>query len=152
MMTRPYLILPVMIEQPTWGGEYIASFKGWSHVKAFQGKKIGQSYELYGKSTLLTGISDTTDKQFVELASNPLTQPQTGQILLEEAVSQHADGFLGRGILEKFGTMPLLIKFTQALGNSFQLHVPSGTAEPAWKPKPESWYYLENGVVTFGIH
>jgi len=45
----------------------------------------------------------------------------------------------------------LLIKLNQALGNSFQLHIQPGTHSSKWKPKPESWYFLENGKITFGI-
>ena len=53
--------------------------------------------------------------------------------------------------------MSLLIKFTQALGNSFQLHVkdlPNGkrtASRTKWKPKPESWYYFEPGCITLGV-
>jgi mannose-6-phosphate isomerase class I len=46
--------------------------------------------------------------------------------------------------------MPLLIKFTQAKGNSFQLHVKPGTVS-RWKAKPESWYFFEKGLVTLGL-
>lgn len=47
--------------------------------------------------------------------------------------------------------MLLLLKFTQALGNSFQLHVPDGTIHSRWKAKPESWYYFEPGLITCGV-
>ncbi len=53
-------------------------------------------------------------------------------------------------VAEKGPQLDLLIKFTQALGNSFQLHIKDGTTHPFWKPKPESWYYFEPGLITLG--
>ena len=41
--------------------------------------------------------------------------------------------------------MPLLIKLTQAKGNSFQLHIKPGVKHERWVPKSESWYYFEKG-------
>ncbi len=45
---RPYLILSKLVEQQTWGGSYIAQFKNIEDGE-LKAKKIGQSYELYGK-------------------------------------------------------------------------------------------------------
>src|SRR5581483_2733550 len=39
---------------------------------------------------------------------------------------------------------------TQALGNSFQVHMKSDVTHPIWKPKPESWYFFESGIITLG--
>ena len=125
---KPYLIIPHLIEQPTWGGEYICSMKGWLQKKDFKGKKIGQSYELYDKSLLSTSITSTDDPLFG--AEGEATIP----------VSQFAE------------KRPFpLIKFTQAKGNSFQLHIKPDANDSKWKQKAESWYYLEDGKATFGI-
>ncbi len=137
-MIKPYLIIPKLIEQPTWGGEYIVAYKGWKGTK-----KIGQSYELYGKSKLAADITDTNDERF-----GPDLESTVG---LEDLVNENPGEMLGPEIAKQYGKMPLLIKFTQALGNSFQLHIKPGTIHPRWKPKAESWYYFEDGYISFGI-
>jgi len=125
---KPYLVLPLFIEQPTWGGEYICKEKGWLHKQGLEGKKIGQSYELYSKSCLATTITSSDDSLF---------SPEVRDTI---PVSVFA------------GDKPFpLVKFTQAKGNSFQLHVKPGVNDPFWHSKAESWYYLEDGKMTFGI-
>jgi mannose-6-phosphate isomerase class I len=47
--------------------------------------------------------------------------------------------------------MQVLIKFTQAQNNSYQVHVKPGKEFGKWLPKPESWYYLEKGKATLGL-
>jgi len=128
LQKKPYLIIPFLVEQPTWGGDYICEKKGWLHKPGLEGKKIGQSYELYDKSLLATNITSSSD---------PLFGPQ-----VEESfpVSYFGD--------EK--ALPL-IKFTQAKGNSFQLHIKPEMKDARWKQKAESWYYFENGKITFGV-
>jgi len=141
---RAYLIIPKLIEQPTWGGRYIMKEKGWQKHPDAQ-RKIGQSYELYSGS-YLSLATDTADAAFQpELDSIPRDAFQIEQIRAEDA-----EGLLGtRGIKKYNGQLKTLIKFTQAKGNSFQLHVrqPDGT----WLPKPESWYFFEKGLATLGI-
>lgn len=46
--------------------------------------------------------------------------------------------------------MKILIKFTQAKGNSFQMHLAKGTRSGKWIAKPESWYYFDPGLITLG--
>lgn len=125
---KPYLIVPFLVEQPTWGGEYICEKKGWLHGKGLEGKKIGQSYELYGKSHLSRTIKSSDDPFFSPLAQDTIPI----SVFSEER------------------PFPL-IKFTQAKGNSFQLHVRPGVKNSSWQPKAESWYYFEKGKITFGI-
>ena len=73
-------------------------------------------------------------------------------VSLSRLISENPAGVLGEKILKTYGqTMHLLLKFTQALGNSFQLHIPDGMNHPHWKPKPESWYYFEPGLMTCGV-
>ncbi len=146
---RPYLINPTLIEQPTWGGDYIVNYKGWNNRPGFANKKIGQSYELYGKSKLAIDISDTSDPRFGTDIDSPVTT--NSSLNLEELIKKNPSNVLGPAIYQKYGKMPLLIKFTQALGNSFQLHAKSGVTNPRWKPKAESWYYFEDGYITLGI-
>lgn len=122
MVKKPYLIIPFLFEQPTWGGEYICEKKGWIH------KKIGQSYELYGKSLLATSIISTDDPQF----------------------SPEVKDTVPISVFAEDRPFPL-IKFTQAKGNSFQLHIMPNTKQSAWAPKAESWYFFENGKITFGV-
>lgn len=131
-MSRPYLIIPDLIEQPTWGGHYILELKDWQNRHEFQHIKIGQSHELWGKSYLAVDIVDSTDQNF---GSNTTT---IKKIPIQE-------------VLQPGEEMPLLIKMNQALGNSFQLHIRPDEKSDKWLPKPESWYFLENGFISLGI-
>lgn len=152
---RPYLVIPKLIEQPTWGGTYIAETKQWDNMPGLTGKKIGQSYELYDKSNLSL-VTRSDDPAFApELADNKSVEQQTsvdGAITLSDLIRENPEHVLGKSMVDKYGaSMHLLLKFTQALGNSFQLHVPDGTKHPKWKVKPESWYYFEPGLITCGV-
>lgn len=150
-LDRPYLIIPRFIEQPTWGGSYIVSYKQIQDEE-LKARKIGQSYELYGGS-ILSLSSSSADSQFqndlVEYNKNGNLSSESGYIKLQDLIDQNPAQILGSSFPHK--TMPLLIKFTQALGNSFQIHVKKSQKQSQWKPKPESWYYLEDGVITYGL-
>lgn len=152
---RPYLVIPKLIEQPTWGGTYIAETKGWQSREDLSGKKIGQSYELYDKSNLSL-LTDSADTKFCgELTDNKRVKEQSeapDSVALRDLIADDAAGALGAANAKKYGNeMHLLLKFTQALGNSFQLHVKDGATLDSWKPKPESWYYFEPGLITCGV-
>jgi mannose-6-phosphate isomerase class I len=125
---KPYIIVPHLIEQPTWGGSYICEMKDWLIKEGVKGKKIGQSYELYSGTKLAVGLSSTESQEF---------GPQYSKTIDVSLFSEDRP-------------FPL-IKFTQAKGNSFQLHVRPTENNSHWKPKAESWYYFENGKITFGI-
>ena len=146
---KPYLIIPRLIEQSTWGGTYIATLKNWSDIPELRSTKIGQSYELTGDSTLSTTITDTTHPDFRPEFEHPTTFGPV--ISLSQLVSEDAKGILGEKVHNQIGKMPLLIKLNQAAGNSFQLHVKPGTQHPRWKAKPESWYFLEPGYISCGL-
>jgi len=126
-MSRPYLIIPQLISQPTWGGDYLLKLKGWNKLQSFG--KIGQSYELSGTSLLAIKVKNSDDLQ-------SLIDSQGNQ----ESI-----------LISKLEPINLLIKLNQALGNSFQLHINPNTKGTKWKPKPESWYFLENGSITLGL-
>jgi len=152
---RPYLVVPKLIEQPTWGGTYIVEAKHWQTKSELIGKKIGQSYELYDKSNLSLFLA-SDDVSFVgELADSTCVKQQSiipNSISLSDLIAQDPIGILGKRIVDTYGTsMHLLLKFTQALGNSFQLHVSDGSTDTIWKSKPESWYYFEPGLMTCGV-
>lgn len=144
-LKRPFLVVSQLIEQPTWGGDYILSMKGWSNTPRLQGKRIGQSYELCGRSKLLISVTDTDFERFWPEFTTA-----------EGVVLQDPDSHLQEGkdyvrVSQIVKHMPLLLKMNQAYGNSFQLHIKPNQTHPHWKPKPESWYYFEPGLVTFGI-
>lgn len=143
--TRPYLVIPKLVEQPTWGGTYIVDMKKWTTNKNLKGKKIGQSYELYGKSKIAISITDSTDPSFMPDVGDADTDASSPDFTYREGVE-----YL---VLEKvlYGQTIPLIKLNQASGNSFQLHIKPAIKSDRWQPKPESWYYLEDGAVTFGI-
>jgi mannose-6-phosphate isomerase class I len=133
--TRPYIVIPFFVEQPTWGGRYILRSKKWDSRAEFTGKKIGQSYELYSKTRLALDIVNTDDPHLI---ADEDGRPANINAV---PVSDYAPGV----------ALPL-IKFTQAKGNSFQLHKKPDDADPNWQPKAESWYYFEPGKITFGVH
>jgi len=143
---KPYLIIPEFIEQPTWGGNYIVNFKKLGNT-VFARKKIGQSYELYSGSCLTPAVSSDDPSCIPHTAS-----PHGSSLKLSDLVLQSPVSVLGTNSLRVFGNaLKTLIKFTQAKGNSFQLHVKEGTTGNKWLPKPESWYFLEKGLATVGI-
>jgi len=136
---RPYLVIPKLIDQPTWGGQYIVATKGWIDRKGLGQAKIGQSYELFSGSNLSL-LSSSEDPLFAgEFTDRDAVQVQTAP---ENSIP------LSR-LLD--GSSVFLIKFTQALGNSFQVHIKAGLKHDVWKPKPESWYYFEPGLITLGV-
>lgn len=149
MKFSPLIIEPFLIPQPTWGGMYIAQKKGWAEKEILKNTKIGQSYELFGKSRIYPSITDTNDPSFLPLVKNTPTENNATPIT--DIISKDPEGFLGHDVAARFTTVPILIKFTQARGNSFQLHIPHGTTSNRWKPKAESWYYFEPGTCTFGL-
>jgi len=133
MTLAPWQVKDELIEQPSWGGRYIVDLKGLSNDAQWASKKVGQSYEMAKASHLL--------------------DPDGGaEVPLSELIGRDPAGFLGQKVLDKFGpNLSLLIKLTQAKGNSFQVHLPEGKTLGHWVPKPEAWFYLAPGLYTFGL-
>src|SRR3989338_970076 len=145
-ISRAYLVVPKLVEQPTWGGAYIVKTKGWESTD-YGSKYIGQSYELFSESNL-SFVTDTGDGDFVPDMDG--TTPHSFSIA--HLISEHPEAVLGTNNIERFGAeIKTLIKFTQAKGNSFQLHIKPGVQHAVWRAKPESWYYFEEGLATLGI-
>ena len=132
-LQAPWRIVDELIEQPSWGGRYIIDLKGLGGSAQWAGKKVGQSYELSRKAKLF--------------------HPSDGsQVDLADMIGADPAGVLGSPVLAKFGSdISLLIKLTQAKGNSFQVHLPEGKTLGHWEPKPEAWFYLAPGLFTFGV-
>lgn len=152
---RPYLVIPKLIEQPTWGGDYIVTSKGWAARGNLGSIRIGQSYELFSGSNLSL-VRSSDDPMFEgELTnSTDVEQPTklSGAIAVADLVASSPADVLGAAVVQERGDkLELLIKFTQALGNSFQVHIKAGLRHPKWKPKPEAWYYFEPGYITLGV-
>ena len=158
---RPYLIIPKLIQQPTWGGTYIPYLKSWSDRNILKNKRIGQSYELFGNSKIIFSINNSSDPGFLpEIGwadkSDILEDVfpfkiKTDYFTLSDIVHAFPNEVLGRSLFEKYGKMPLLIKINEAKGNSYQLHLNPLAKHSRWQPKAESWYYFEDGLITFGI-
>jgi mannose-6-phosphate isomerase class I len=155
---KPYLILPKLVEQPTWGGDYIVKLKQWDSHSELNTKKIGQSYELFSSSKLLLNINDSTSDLFSPDVGNADTSYVTNSailkenedyLLFEKCGAQAPLEFLGPQPPTK--PAPLLIKINHAFGNSFQLHIKPNQESTRWKPKAESWFFLEDGLITCGI-
>lgn len=153
---KPYVLIPTLIEQPTWGGDYISTLKSIEDP-TISSMILGQSYELHEFSKVSTRMT-TEDRPTLELA-DPKDPKQTQAtvlndepVLLQTLIDQDPDAYLGKNSVIKFGNkINTLIKLNQARGNSYQLHVVTPTADGRWQPKPESWYFLEPGVVTLGV-
>jgi mannose-6-phosphate isomerase class I len=153
---HPYIMIPVLFEQSTWGGTYIASYKGiQSKYPQLQKIRIGQSYELYEGSTVLTDVFDS-DSGTIDFGnhSDPTKSipidSTISRITLQQLISKNPEQILGTYAIHKHGNkIGILNKFTQAKCNSYQLHVSEDTGK--WKSKPESWYYFEPGVITLGM-
>ncbi len=153
-----FLVVPKLIEQSTWGGEYILSSKNWSDRNCFRDIRIGQSYELFSGSKLRSDINSSEDRTFTgELgyAMEPdkiMYEGDSSKLVSLEKIS-HKDpkGILGEKVLEIYGEKPgVLIKYTQATGNSFQIHVKEKDSKGKWHFKPEGFFYLEKGLLTLG--
>ncbi len=153
---RPAHIVPLLVEQSTWGGEYIAKSKNLSHPLV-QGKRIGQAFELYEGSWLSQGTPGNFAYATATALNIPTFADQTTAISnppikLQEWVDQDLIGVLGQKAADRgWKSMHVLIKFTQAQNNSYQVHVRPGQEFGKWLPKPESWYYLEKGKITLGL-
>lgn len=158
---RPFLIIPKLILQPTWGGTYIINSKGWGNIAGYADYTIGQSYELFSGSKLLTNVYDTSSTDYLPelgnpdndniIDNNPLFYSGKEHLTLSDLVAKHKATLVGPKVWENYHKMPLLIKINQSKGNSYQLHVKKPTPDGRWLPKPESWYYFEDGVVTYGL-
>jgi hypothetical protein len=129
-MSRPYIVIPKIVKQPTWGGDYILKLKNWHNLPEYKNEKIGQSFELSSTSRLATDIISSKDPYF----------------------SPDSPGISVGSVLPNGQKMSLLIKINQALGNSFQLHIKPGQVYKNWLPKPETWFFLENGNITLGLN
>lgn len=154
-MTQAYLLVAKLIPQPTWGGEYIAEFKGLDPQTA-RGLRIGQSYEL-ATDSFVSMVSHSRDVP-VELGNSSdgstvrIIGDSNSMLSLQSVIDENPVSVLGSHVVEKQGRqMRILIKFTQAKGNSFQVHVKQGVQLGHWKPKPESWYFFEKGKATLGL-
>ncbi|MFC1789932.1 hypothetical protein ACFLZP_00420 [Patescibacteria group bacterium] len=155
---EPYLVVPKLIRQSTWGGEYILKSKGWLKKHSLKGLKIGQSYELFSQSYLQLRINDSRDPQFTgQLGSSTVKESSySGQqkdlLALQDLIKKDPEAVLGSRVLKIHGQKPgILVKFTQAKGNSFQIHISAKAESPKWSAKAESWYYLKPGLLTLGL-
>ncbi len=157
-MNKIYLVVSKLIDQPTWGGRYILENKGWTDKPLFSKIKIGQSYELFSEIKLRADINSSEDPSFVGELGYAMEEKtfyngdKSKLIPINRLIKQNPLLFLGKTVLAKHGPqIKILIKFTQAKGNSFQLHVRQKDASKKWHFKAESWYYFEPGLLTLGV-
>ncbi|MCA9385997.1 hypothetical protein KC717_05105, partial [Candidatus Dojkabacteria bacterium] len=139
-----YYVIPKLIQQPTWGGSHIPETKGLS-VK----ERIGQSYEFWSGSKLvpMTELDKVkVDKMPYLIGSNDVEDEK-----LVNKVKGIID-FEKLNLKEVFGRRrvpEILIKFTQAKGNSYQIHSKFKSGD--YLPKQESWYFFAKGKITLGL-
>lgn len=145
-LIKPYLILPKLIVQPTWGGDYIVKLKKWDSQKNLLNLKIGQSYELFSNTKVLINTIDSNSTNIV-----PELGVADSEKIINNLPKELRSELVSISKITNLYPKIFLIKITQALGNSFQLHIRPSEKDPHWLPKPESWYYLEDGIATYGI-
>jgi len=158
-INKIFLIVPKIIEQPTWGDRYILQTKSWTDKKLFKNLKIGQSYELFSGIKLRSDINSSLDPTFTgELGYGMepdkvfYQEDKSKLIPIAKLIKQDPKWFLGKVTLKKHGPqIKILIKFTQAKGNSFQIHVKEKDSGQKWQFKAESWYCFEQGLLTLGV-
>jgi len=152
MQFSPRYIIPLLVEQPTWGGGYIAEFKGITD-DSVTGTRVGQAFELFSGSQL----TSEANQSYAVASATQLDQPRYSQKptdahSLQTLIDQDPVQVLGEKAVAKNGTaLSVLIKFTQAQNNSYQVHVRPGKEFGKWQAKPESWYFLEPGKATLGL-
>lgn len=144
-----YFVIPQLIEQPTWGGSYIGDSKGISKYLTTKKIKVGQSYEFFSGSY----IAPAKDVEKMKNEKIPFYLKKAGAKKPELVNKLKSIKELSKSDLKQiFGKnrIPdILIKFTQAKGNSFQLHPSKKSGK--YKPKPESWFFFEKGRATLGL-
>lgn len=153
--TSPWYIAPLLVEQPTWGGQYIARAKSLTDPHLLS-RNIGQAFELFD-GTQVTQTPQRTDSYtyFTASATNLKEQQRRGRGKtkpLQSLIAADPASILGQRYQAVHqNSLNTLIKFTQALNNSYQVHVKPGHEFGHWQAKPESWYYFEPGIITLGL-
>lgn len=154
-INRAFIIVPRLIEQPTWGGKYLLTLKKWNRIKKLSPYLIGQSYELFAESKLAININSSSSPLFCgELSSSKTKKiiPYYSSSLkfhkLSEIIAIAPEKIIGK---KRNCSLQILIKLTQAKGNSYQIHVREKDENNLWKYKPECWYFLKRGFITLGI-
>ncbi len=151
MNIQPFFVIPILIRQPTWGGDYIVKAKGLNQGQ-LRDEKIGQSYELSAESRI-SAEPAAQDAVYITDSSMGAGQQYgsvTSTMDLQSLITSSPETVLGPVAPEQ-AAMSLLVKFTQARNNSYQVHVKPGSEFHGWQAKPESWYYLEPGKATLGL-
>lgn len=152
-------IIPLLIKQPTWGGKYIAQYKKIQDEETLAAN-IGQAYELAQDSLLIDEPIDLKpgDQLPYQLAeATDLEHPhwfgkKYRTISMPDLIKKNVKDILGEKVAAKMNNqMAVLNKFTQAQENSYQVHVQPDQTFEKWQPKPESWYFFEQGKATLGL-
>lgn len=152
---RPYIVVPTLIPQPTWDGDYIASHK---RIKELIGNlNIGQSYELFSGS-FLSSRRSSTHLPSLHLAdgNDPTTIPKAivandQLISLQDLINIDPKAVLGQKAMDGYSyQMNLVIQITQSKSIKFQLPEPNPTSQRSSNPK--ACLFLEPGRLTSGAN
>src|SRR3989344_463766 len=111
MTIKPYLIVPNLIIQPTWGGKYICEHKGITHQAVVNGN-IGQAYELYEDTNLTESMRDSKPFEIGQSENPPNVKKYDGNSFsINELIAVNPEAVLGKKALEKHGEkIQILIK------------------------------------------
>ncbi|MBT3181900.1 MAG: hypothetical protein HN337_05255 [Deltaproteobacteria bacterium] len=138
LLSKPIICDAKIVEQPTWGGTAILKKKGLIDKPEWVGKKAGQAYENHAHLPVKT--DDGWSFTVLDVS-----------LVLGEA-------FLGKVAYRIVPAMGQLRKYTEAFGNSFQMHLdhPERIERDGRKelliPKGEAMRYLDQpGLLTCGV-
>lgn len=152
--TRPYLVIPKLIQQKTWGGDYIVDTKKIKKSEIIS-IPIGQSYELFSGTKLslanVSGEYEVGQADSDAVVGDNFSESENKFITLGNLIGEQPVEVLGKSTTTENLGMNLLLKLTQAKGNSFQIHIKPSVEDKRWLPKSETWYFFEKGKVSCGI-
>lgn len=138
-----YLVVPKLIIQKTWGGDYIPTRKNIS----LQDMPIGQSYEFYSESKIIQADSVKKLEKYPYIVGS--NSPKDEKIYNKNKNIIDLSSVDAKKIFGRRQIPNILIKFTQAKGNSYQIHPKYSSGK--YKPKAESWLFFEKGKATIGL-
>src|SRR5579859_3970218 len=99
---NPVYVIPLLVEQPTWGGHYIAEFKN-IRDEVVTTPKIGQAFELYRDAY----VTSTTQIEMpfayataTNIKESQFFQQPADMQTLQSVIDQDPVGFLGQKAID----------------------------------------------------
>ena len=74
-----FRVVHELIEQPSWGGDFITKLKGLDRTPEWSGKKVGQAYEL----AIGSRVIDSCDRNRARAQSDLYRRPSSRSLALK---------------------------------------------------------------------